>query len=154
MLDPHKPKYFPLYWDIVNAVAKQSVAHRDQVGAVVVTPTGMISVGWNGQPPSLDNTCEDLIGGELKTKSTVIHAERNALKKMTRQGVPVEGSLVFVSRVPCIGCAVALSGLGIKAVYYLRAHDDLSGAQLLEDTGTHVYRAIHGDPLYRRHARN
>lgn len=29
------------------AAARMSVAERAQVGAVIVAPTGMISVGWN-----------------------------------------------------------------------------------------------------------
>lgn len=147
MIDPHKPKYHSLYWSMVAAAAAQSVATRHKVGAIVVTPTGMISVGWNGMPAGLPNKCETVPiyresfdgRGELlryKTDPAVIHAERNAIDKMTRQGVPTAGSVLFVSRAPCFECAKALHGLGLKAIYYGEHHDDMRGVELLKSLGT------------------
>lgn len=147
MIDPHKTKYHDLYWSMVEAAAAQSVATRHKVGAIVVTPTGMISVGWNGMPAGLDNNCESTwvrcnespIGARGKTNPEVIHAERNAIDKMTRQGVPTAGSVLFVSRAPCFECAKALHGLGLKAIYYTEEHDDMRGVELLQLTDTPVY---------------
>src|SRR5690625_7035513 len=64
----------------------------------------MLSIGWNGMPAGFENECEhweDVIDyfewedadRKLVTKPEVIHAERNAIDKMTRQGIPTEGSL-------------------------------------------------------------
>jgi dCMP deaminase len=146
MINPHKTKYFPLYWSMVEAAAAQSVATRHKVGAVVVTPTGMLSIGWNGTPPGMPNDCENgppVIdyengGTRYKTNPEVIHAERNAIDKMTRQGVPTQGSVLFVSRAPCFECAKALHGLGLKAVFYLEEHDDMSGVEMLQKLGIKV----------------
>jgi len=152
MIDPHKLKYHPLYWAMVEDAAAQSVATRHQVGAIVVTPTGMISVGWNGMPAGMPNECESLEafdpilrGLRPKTNPEVIHAERNALDKMARTGVPAEGSLLFVSRAPCLECAKALHGLGLKAVYYRERHDDMRGVALLETTGTPTFQIFSED---------
>lgn len=147
MLNPLKPKYFPLYWDMAYAAAKQSVATRHQVGAVVVLPSGMISIGWNGMPANMENDCEFPHytferGHHLKTKPEVIHAERNAIDKMTRQGVPTEGAILFVTRSPCFECAKALHGLGLAAIYYAEPHDCTQGLLLLEKTGTPVFAKI------------
>lgn len=150
MIDPYKEKYFPLYWDMVEAAAAQSVATRHQVGAIVVTPTGMISVGWNGMPAGLPNECESTMTRSLytgeerpKTNPEVIHAERNAIDKMTRQGVPTSGSVLFVSRAPCFECGKALHGLGLKYVLYQEDHDDMRGVELLRATGTSTIKASH-----------
>jgi dCMP deaminase len=150
MIDPHKPKYFPLYWAMAEAAAKQSLATRLKVGAVVVTPTGMISPGWNGMPAGFDNKCEhwveltpaekiwDDADRRLETKPEVIHAERNAIDKMTRQGISTQGSLLFVTHAPCFECSKAIHGLGLKAVYYKHAYRCDKGLQLLERAGVQV----------------
>ena len=136
MLNPHKFKYNELYWDIAYAASLQSVANRRKVGAVVVTPTGMMSIGWNGTPVGFSNGCEDATG---KTIPEVIHAERNAIDKMTRQGVPVQGSLLFVTTAPCFECAKAIHGLGFQAVIYDETYHNKLGIELLEQAGVPVF---------------
>lgn len=136
-INPHKPKYFDLYWDIAHSAAKQSVCTRRQVGACLVTPTGMISIGWNGTPPGLPNVCEDAQGA---SQPYVIHAERNAIDKMTRQGISTYGSILFVTTAPCYHCALAIHGLGLKTVYYDESYRYEDGVDLLISTGTPVYR--------------
>ena len=142
-----------MYWEIVESAAKQSVATRHKVGALVVTPTGMLSIGFNGMPAGMDNNCEsqqihagsDAEGNNIyrgKTNPEVIHAERHAIDKMTREGVSTKGSILFVSRAPCFECAKALHGLGLKVIYYQENHDDMRGVDLLRDTGTPVIRRI------------
>lgn len=150
MLNPHKIKYHPFYWAIAEAAAEQSVATRHKVGAVVVTPTGMISTGWNGTPSGMPNDCEQgplieeinpatgYLHRRRKTSSVVVHAERNAIDKMTREGVSTKGSVLFVTRAPCFECAKALMGLGLEAVYYREEHDDMRGLELLHHAGIHT----------------
>jgi dCMP deaminase len=128
-------------------VAEQSTATRHQVGAVVVTPTGMISLGWNGMPSGLGNSCEDtvvydpVLGRDRpKSNAEVIHAERNAIDKMTRQGTPTQGSVLFVTRAPCFECAKALHGLGFESIRYIEDHDDMRGVALLRATGNKVVK--------------
>lgn len=140
MINPHKPKYFSLYWDMAFAAANQSVARRHKVGAVLVTSTGLISPGWNAMPAGLDNDCEywDEALSRYKTKPEVIHAERNAIDKMTRQGIPTEGGILFVTRCPCIECAKSLYSLGLKAIYYAEQHNCTRGRKLLQDAGVPI----------------
>jgi len=150
--NPHKPKFDAFYWAIVEAAAAQSVATRHKIGALVVTPSGMLSSGWNGMPAGMDNCCENgpvVIdyengGTRYKTSPETIHAERNAIDKMTREGVSTKGSILFVSRAPCFECAKALHGLGLKAIYYEEDHDDMRGVDLLRDTGTTILKRTYG----------
>jgi dCMP deaminase len=115
----HREKDFPLYQDMAVRVSEQSYAKRKQVGAVILAKTGMISLGWNGQPSGYPNQCELLDG---TTDPLVIHAERNAIDKMTREGVSPYGSIVFVTLSPCLECAKSLAAVGVSAVYYRDLH--------------------------------
>lgn len=148
MIDPHKAKYHNFYWETAFAAARQSTATRHQVGAVVVTPDGMISPGWNGMPSGLSNLCEtsQFVPEEgrtrMKTRPEVIHAERNAIDKMTRQGIAVGGSVLFITRAPCFECAKAIHGLGLTGVYYVEPHDDESGLALLDEVGIPVRQSL------------
>jgi len=147
-----KPKHHGFYWAIAHEAAAQSVATRHKVGAVVVTLSGMISTGWNGTPAGMDNCCEkgEVIrvynedgiyqGERRKTSPETIHAERNAIDKMTRQGVGTEGAILFITRAPCLECGKALQGLGLSTVHYDEDHDDMQGVELLRATGTMVIK--------------
>jgi dCMP deaminase len=137
MIDPHKEKYFPLYWRIANQAAKESTAKRKKVGAVIVAPTGMISIGWNGLPSGFKGEMEyrHPVTQELTTRPEVIHAERNAIDKMTRQGIPIDGSILFCTYTPCIECAKSIQGLGFKHVYFREASRHPEGPAFLEEAG-------------------
>lgn len=119
MFDPFKEKYFSLYQDMAVRASQESCAKRKQVGSVIVTPTGLIALGINGMPSGYLNQCELEDGS---TNPLVTHAERNALDKLTRTGVPVDGSIIFTTLAPCVECAKSLAAVGIKAVYYRDHH--------------------------------
>lgn len=151
-MNPHKIKHHSLYWDFVEAAKNQSLSKVMKVGAVVVTPTGMVSPGWNGTPAGSDNICEDVTQWKIDeqtgqqrhpTKPEVIHAERNAIDKMTNQGIPTKGSLLFVSLSPCFECCKALHNLGLKAIIYENEYKDTSGFALLERAGTLILPIQH-----------
>jgi dCMP deaminase len=114
----HREKDFPLYQDMAVRVSEQSYAKRKQVGCIILAKTGMLSLGFNGMPSGYPNQCE--ISGV--TDPLVIHAERNAIDKMTREGVSPYGSIVFVTLSPCLECAKSLAAVGVSAVYYRDLH--------------------------------
>ena len=122
--------------DLAFVAARQSVANRRQVGAVIVLPSGLIGTGWNGMPAGFDNDCELPEGKNAgKTKPEVIHAERNALDKLTRQGVSPENGILFVTTAPCIECAKSIAAVGISSVYYLDNYHNDDGIQFLKQCG-------------------
>jgi dCMP deaminase len=142
-IDPHKSKYFNYYMELAVCTAKQSTALKRKVGAVIVLPTGLLAVGWNGMPPSFNNNCEvvtvvgntDFIGD---TKPEVIHAERNALDKLTRQGVSTEGAILFTTTAPCIQCAKSIANVGITDVFYLDKYKCDSGIKHLKKSEINI----------------
>ena len=144
MISPHKEKYHELYWAMADAAAQQSLATRHKVGCVIVAPTGMISVGWNGMPAGwYTNYCEHVPAGSpdgtpLVTSPEVIHAERNAIDKMTRQGVPIQGSILFTTLAPCLECAKSMHGLGFAHIYYRDLYRCSAGLEFLIKAGVPV----------------
>jgi len=139
-LNPHAEKYHTYYMDIAIRTAQQSVAVRRKVGAVIVTNTGLMAVGFNGTPSGFDNNCESTWFNEegyevLKTKPEVIHAERNALDKLTKQGVSTQNSILFVTTAPCNECAKSIHAVGVSSVYYLVTQFNTDGLQFLHKAG-------------------
>lgn len=145
-IDPMKSKYHSLYWSIAQSAAQQSVCKRAKVGCVIVAPSGMLSIGWNGMPAGYHwgNYCEHLHSPgpnkpiETTTRPEVIHAERNAIDKMTRQGVSTEGSILFTTLAPCMECAKSIHGLGFKHVFYLHKYTFDKGINFLKQAGVAV----------------
>lgn len=139
MLKPIKPqssKYNKFYIEMADVVAKQSVAIRRKVGAVILLPTGLVATGWNGTPAGFDNACEHLD----KTKPEVIHAERNALDKLTRQGVSTEGAILFVTTAPCMECAKSVASVGIREVHYRDIQSNTKGLDFLKKAGISTFK--------------
>lgn len=131
----HNDKHNKFYMNLALEAAKNSVAQRKQVGACIVLPNGLISLGWNGTPSGFSNNCEDMEG---LTKPDVIHAEINALKKLIVAGQSVVGARLFVTHSPCINCSINLIDLGLKEVCFLEYYKDTSGLDLLERSGVSI----------------
>lgn len=150
MIDAHKQKYWNLYWDVANTAALQSVATRRRVGCCIVTAQGMLGIGWNGMPSGFPNQCEQVVSRinpahlpqtekTMVTDPRVIHAERNALDKLTREGISPRGAMVFVTTSPCLECAKSLYAVGVASVHYDELYRDHAGIQLLHDAGVPVF---------------
>lgn len=108
------------YMDTAQNFAQCSTAKRLKVGAIIVDPStgAIVSVGYNGMPAGLSNVCERKVDGEAKTKEEVLHAEENAICKMSRSGSSSEGTWMFVTHSPCVKCARLIAASGIARVFY------------------------------------
>lgn len=136
-MNPLRTKYHELYMSIAVEASKQSISKRKQVGAAIVTTTGLIAIGFNGMPSGVCNNPELPDGSK---NPFVIHAERNAIDKLTRQGVSPVGSILFVTHAPCIECAKSIHATGIIAVYYRNEMNCMEGIKFLEHTGIKIER--------------
>lgn len=134
-LDPLKSKYYNLYWAMAYSAEAQSEALREKVGCVIVTPSGIVLPGYNGQPPGHPtNCCENTwLESEqrMKTDRSVLHAENNAMGKALQAGVSLLGAELFSTVSPCDVCARQIIPSGIAAVHFDRPHDDLTGVMTL-----------------------
>lgn len=135
-----KDKYKRIHMDVAEQYARLSYAKKRQVGCAIVID-GIVIPGYNGTPPGWDNRCEDDDG---HTFDYVIHAEQNALDKITRSGLSSVGADVFVTTAPCIICATRLHGAQVAAVYYRDEYKNNDGIDFLRKAGVPVERIEHG----------
>ena len=117
---------------IADLTASMSKATRLKVGAVFSRDNRPLCTGWNGVLEGLpDDSCEELIDGQLVTKPTVIHAEMNALRYMARAGIPTQGATLYLTHAPCINCAKHLAGIGLSRIVYRHAYRSTEGIDYL-----------------------
>jgi dCMP deaminase len=121
--------------DVAERFALLSPAKRLKVGAVIVKDHSIISIGYNGTPSGWSNECEDKNG---ETKQEVIHAEMNCISKLAKSSMSGESSAMFITHAPCIHCAKAIYGAGIKYVYYKKSYRDELGIKFLKKCGVSI----------------
>lgn len=76
----------------------------------------------------------------LVTKDEVLHAEMNAISKVSGSTESSENASLFVTTAPCIHCAKAIFQSGIKNVFYRDTYRDEAGVEFLEKGGVSVTR--------------
>jgi dCMP deaminase len=135
---PKKETLNTLYMDVAELHAKLSKANRAKVGACLITSTGVIVPSWNGTPQGTDNSCENIVNGEMVTKPEVIHAELGCILKCAKEGINTTGASIYVTLAPCSSCAAMLTQAGIKSVYYRNTYRCTSGLDYLVKNNVQV----------------
>lgn len=144
-----KIKWVKMYLDIADRLAQESHAVRLKVGAVFVSPDGVMSTGINGMPAGSTNECENKVWvydeysfgdmGEykLETKKELSHAEENLFGKLMRQGVVTKGGSMFLTHEPCINCSKIIVNAGIEEVFYRVSYkgSNPTGKEWLRENG-------------------
>ena len=131
-------KFKLAYMDTAKRFAELSYARRKKVGAIIVKDDRILSIGYNGTPSGWDNDCEYEIDGEYVTKREVLHAEANALAKLTKSTENSTNAMMFVTLSPCFECSKNIYSAGISKVYYSEEYRDISGIKFLEQCGVIV----------------
>lgn len=123
------------YLRMARIWAENSYCERRKVGAIVVKDKMIISDGYNGTPEGFENVCED---SNQITKPYVLHAEANAITKLTRSSNNSEGATLYVTASPCIECSKLIIQSGIKRVVYGEKYRLEDGINLLKRAGVDV----------------
>lgn len=76
----------------------------------------------------------------LVTKDEVLHAEMNALAKVSSSSESSQNSIMFSTHAPCIHCAKGIFQAGIKNLFYRDTYRDQAGLEFLEKGGIIVNR--------------
>lgn len=76
----------------------------------------------------------------LKTKPEVLHAESNAIAKVSRSTESSDGATLFCTHAPCIDCAKLIYQAGISTVYYREQYRDDSGLKFLAQGNINVHQ--------------
>lgn len=143
-----KQKHIDLYMTIAEATAQTSYAKKLKVGAVAVKDHRILSIGYNGTPPGMDNACEDEIKWPngtiqfMQTKPEVIHAEMNLIYKMARDGQGAAGADLFITHSPCFECSKAIMSVGFRKVWFRDQYRDMTGVELLKQNGVEVEQCL------------
>jgi dCMP deaminase len=74
----------------------------------------------------------------LVTKDEVLHAEMNAISKVSGSTESSENAVMFCTTAPCIHCEKAIFQSGIKNLYYRDTYRDSKGIDFLEKSGVNV----------------
>ena len=114
-MNEKQKKYDIAYLKIASEWGKLSYCKRRQVGAIIVKNNMIISDGYNGTPTGFDNFCED---EDNYTKWYVLHAEANAITKVSASTQSSEGSTLYVTLSPCRDCSKLIHQAKIKRVVY------------------------------------
>ena len=128
-------RYDKAYLKMALEWGKLSYCKRRQVGALIVKDKMIISDGYNGTPTGFDNNCED---DENYTKWYVLHAEANAITKVSSSTQSSEGATLYVTLSPCRDCSKLIFQAGIIRVVYYEEYKDRSGLDFLIEGGVEV----------------
>ena len=143
-----KDKFQKAHMRAAEVYAELSSARRLHVGCVIVKNDTIIGIGYNGMPSGWDNNCEtetyiDDFHIEMVTKPEVIHAEANALAKVTKSTNSSEGAHLFVTHAPCLDCTKQIYQAGISHVYYRNNYKSEVGLDFLQKCQVHIKKVDH-----------
>ena len=125
-------KYDKAYLKMALEWGELSYCERRKVGALIVKDKMIISDGYNGTPTGFENFCED---DEGYTKWYVLHAEANAIAKVSSSTQSTNGATLYITLSPCKECCKLIFQSGIIRVVYNKEYRDSSGLEFLEKAG-------------------
>ena len=125
-------KYDKAYLKMALEWGELSYCKRRKVGALIVKDKMIISDGYNGTPTGFENFCED---DEGYTKWYVLHAEANAIAKVSSSTQSTKGATLYITLSPCKECCKLIFQSGIIRVVYNKEYKDYSGLEFLEKAG-------------------
>ena len=138
MEERKQKKYDIAYLKMALEWSKLSYCKRRQVGALIVKDRMIISDGYNGTPTGFENICED---DENYTKWYVLHAEANAIMKVSASTQSSKGATLYITLSPCRECSKLIFQSWIKRLVYNKEYKDTSGIDFLKKSGidiTHI----------------
>ncbi len=131
-MEDKQTKYDKAYLKMALEWGELSYCKRRKVGALIVKDKMIISDGYNGTPTGFENICED---DEGYTKWYVLHAEANAIAKVSSSTQSTKGATLYITLSPCRECSKLIFQSGIKRVVYNKKYKDTSGLEFLEKAG-------------------
>lgn len=116
--------------NLANEVSKRSEDMYKKVGCCILNHEGRIlSTGYNGLAPKF-NINKNFWNDRNERRKFMIHAEINALSRISRQETPYTLASTLL---PCQNCAINIVAYGIKRVIY---NEDYH----LDDTAKEIFR--------------
>lgn len=124
-----RPSWKEYFLSILRTTQLRATCERGRSAALLVKDNRILSTGYVGSPAGMDH-CDDVghewerwfvakdDGGFYRERRCVrtVHAEQNAIAWAARKGVPIEGSTIYTTMVPCYSCAKLIAQAGITSV--------------------------------------
>lgn len=129
------------FMNIAREVATRSTCARKHVGAVIVRDKMILATGYNGSVHGLPH-CDD--EGHLMEDGhcvRTIHAEANAIIQAARNGVRIDGSMIYVTASPCFGCFKMVANAGIRRIGYGEFYRDQRIFEFAQRLGIELFEA-------------
>ncbi|MFH1674022.1 MAG: cytidine/deoxycytidylate deaminase family protein [Pseudomonadota bacterium] len=138
-----RPTWDAYFMEIAVLVSKRSTCRRRHVGAVLVKNKRVLATGYNGAPSGLkhclDIGClrEDMKipSGERHELCRGLHAEQNVIIQAAFHGIPIQGSTLYCTNLPCSICSKMLINAGIADILYLDGYADTMTKDMLDEAG-------------------
>lgn len=122
------------FMEIAEKFSTLSTCGRLKVGAVITKNNRIISTGYNGVPSGLQHCCEIHKGidfsipenNEMHKQFSAqyeLHAEQNAIVEAAKNGIALNGSILYTTVEPCDYCRKLIAQSGIKNVFYRYKYD-------------------------------
>ena len=129
--------------DIAKLAATRSTCTRRSVGAVIVRNNNILFTGYNGAPTGIkhceEETCirnvRSIPSGTQLDICIGLHAEQNAIAFAAKEGIKLNGTILYTTTSPCAVCAKLIASSGISRVVYLETYRDTSGIDFLNKCG-------------------
>lgn len=133
-----RPTRDEMLMDMAVVAAARGTCARLRVGAIIANNGRSLSMGYNGAPSGMPHCNHTMDEDPAIGCTRVVHAEANAIVWAARFGVTVDGTEMFTTHMPCLGCANLIINAGIMRVVYSIDYRDRSGHDLLVTLGIEV----------------
>jgi dCMP deaminase len=108
--------------------SQQSYCNRLKVGAVLSRDGRILATSYNGTIAGMSNCCEDSSGS---TSDFTLHAEQNLITFCAKNGIPTNGTTIYITHSPCKQCSKLIAQSGITEVIYSTVYRDTDGLDFL-----------------------
>ena len=106
------------FMNIAQVVASRSTCPRKFVGAVIVRDRTILSTGYNGSIRGMPHCTDEGHMMENDHCVATIHAEANAIIQAAKNGVMIDGAMVYVTASPCWNCFKQIANAGVRRIVY------------------------------------
>lgn len=135
MQEPTRPTFEEIYMNLAHQLAARSTCSRLNVGTVITSTDyrKVLAIGYNGNAAGLPNRCDRQEAGNCGC----LHSEENAV--INCDSPRAMEKHVFVTHLPCVGCAKRLINLGgVKKVFYRTEYRVPESRDVLSSVGIEV----------------
>jgi len=174
-----RPDFNTYFMLLAKIASLRSGCNSRPTGAVIVKDKRVISTGYNGSIPGVDQCvdhgetyCHRRESGapDIDKYNTCpsIHAEANAINQAAKFGVSVDEAVMYCTLAPCYICLKNIKSVGIWKVYYELKYEsddkerdglwsnfariglDCEQISIPSNVAAHVYGQLLSETSYRR----